>query len=287
MYFAQVAAEMAEKDLYFVGQLPLYLNYRDLVIPQPLGAMFAGISDRVAFESLKDYAINEYFRRDVFIKGRASRDEAATRTYLDATPFGGPLQGGAIPRVATLPHHTLQYAGAIFDALLPALEDGAKTAATLTARPELTGFGLTRVRDAVMRLALGEAIIPMLGPTRAATAPCDAQYELSGTYNRAALRAGLENDTPVALAATAAGTGIELSSIEAAALFLFTEIPPEKRTEWVRARCGRESFRLTVHGKAIHGKDEQVRVLEGEIDAFSVARLAKLVELGVIRARAG
>src|SRR5208283_3700722 len=34
MYFTQVASEMAASGLHFVGQLPLYLNYRDLAIPQ-------------------------------------------------------------------------------------------------------------------------------------------------------------------------------------------------------------------------------------------------------------
>ena len=282
MYFAQLAAEMAGRGLHFVGQLPLYLNYRDLAIPQPLAAMFAGIDDRVAFESLKDFAINEYFRRDVFIKGRDLRSATATQTYLDATLFGSPVEGGVIPRAATFPHHTLHYAGAIFDALLPALEEGAKTVATLAARPELMGFGIARVRDAVMRLALGEAIIPMREPTHAAPAPRGALYRLPSTYNRAALRAGLENDTPVALAVATAGTGIELSSIEAVALFLLTEVAHEQRTEWVRARCGRESFRLTVRGSAVHGEDEQVRVLLQEIDGFCLARLPKLVEMGVI-----
>jgi ubiquinone/menaquinone biosynthesis C-methylase UbiE len=282
MYFAQVASEMAASGLHFVGQLPLYLNYRDLAIPEPLRAMFAGVGDRVAFESLKDFAINEYFRRDVFIKGRAPRADEATRTYLDATLFGGPLSGGPIAREAKLPHHTLQYAGAIFDALLPAIEEGAARVTTLAARPELLGFGLARVRDAVMRLALGEAIVPMLEPTHASATPQDARYVLSATYNRAALRDGLENDTPVALASTAAGTGLEVSSIEAVALFLLTEVPSEERQAWVRARCGRESFRLTVAGRAIHGKDEQVRVLLEEIDRFARTRLAKLVELGVL-----
>jgi len=261
MYFAQVASEMAAGGLYFVGQLPLYLNYRDLAVPAKLQAMFAGVEDRVAFESLKDFAINEYFRRDVFIKGRAHRTGDALQTYLDTTLFGGPTSGDPIAREAVLPHHTLRYAGAIFDALLPAIEEGAASVASLAARPELLGFGLARVRDAVMRLALGEAIIPVLEPTHKAAAKEDALYRLASSYNRAALRGGLEHDTPVALASTTAGTGLELSSVDAVALFLLTEVPNEQRAAWVRSRCGRESFRLTVLGRAIHDQDEQVHVL--------------------------
>jgi len=282
MYFAQLAAEMAGRGLHFVGQLPLYLNYRDLAIPQPLAAMFAGIDDRVAFESLKDFAINEYFRRDVFIKGRDLRSATATQTYLDATLFGSPVQGAPsrARRLSPTTRSTTREPSSTRSC--PHSRRGAKTVATLAARPELMGFGIARVRDAVMRLALGEAIIPMREPTHAAPAPRGALYRLPSTYNRAALRAGLENDTPVALAVATAGTGIELSSIEAVALFLLTEVAHEQRTEWVRARCGRESFRLTVRGSAVHGEDEQVRVLLQEIDGFCLARLPKLVEMGVI-----
>src|SRR6185312_8851699 len=45
MYFTQLAGELAAADLYFVGQLPLHLNYRDLAIPPSLAPLFAGVAD--------------------------------------------------------------------------------------------------------------------------------------------------------------------------------------------------------------------------------------------------
>ena len=282
MYFAQVAAEMAAVGLYFVGQLPPYLNYRDLAIPPPLAETFRAIDDRVAFESLKDFALNEYFRRDVFIKGRAQRSDGATRAYLDATPFGGPLAGGPVPREVKLPYQTIHYAGAVFDALLPAIEAGATTLAALASRAEVASFGEPRVRDAVLRLTLGEAVVPMLEPTRAVSAPGDALYRLPSAYNRLVLREGLSTGAPITLASRAAGTGLELSTVEGVALFLLTEVPGGERRGWVQARCGRESFRLTVRGQSIAGKDEQVQTLLAEVDRFSAVRMPRMLELGVV-----
>lgn len=282
MYFAQVASEMAASGLHFVGQLPGYLNYRDLAIPASLSPVFAGIEDRIAFESLKDFALNEYFRRDLFVKGRAPRSDDATRAYLDTTAFGGPLEGGAIPRTVKLPHHTLHYSGAIFDALLPALEGGATTVPALAARSDLLGFGLPRIRDAVMRLALGDVIVPMLRPTSSGAAPADTQYRLPLAYNEAAVLDGLSSESPITLASTAAGTGLEVSTIDAVAIFLLTHVPSSERRGWVRARCQRESFRLTVQGRSIHSRDEQEATLLREVDRFSTTRLPKLVELGVM-----
>ncbi len=282
MYFAQVASEMAAAGLYFVGQLPPYLNYRDLSVPPSLAGTFGTIDDRIAFESLKDFALNEYFRRDVFIKGRAARSDAATRAYLDGVAFGAPLTGGPVPREVTLPYQTLHYAGPVFDVLLPAIEAGATTVAALASRADLAGFGEPRIRDAVLRLALGEAVVPMLEPTRAAPAPDDSLYRIPSTYNRLAVREGLSSGSPITLASHAAGTGLELSSVEGVALFLLTEVPKPERRDWVQARCGRESFRLTLRGKSIVGKDEQVQTLLAEVNRFSVVRLPRMLELGVV-----
>src|SRR5262249_32605073 len=57
MYFADVAKEMAEGGLYFIGALPPYLNYRDLTVPPSLAGLFKGVGNRILFESLKDYAV--------------------------------------------------------------------------------------------------------------------------------------------------------------------------------------------------------------------------------------
>ncbi len=282
MYFAQVASEMAAAGLYFVGQLPLYLNYRDLAIPAKLAPLFAGIDDRVAFESLKDFALNEYFRRDVFVMGRRPRSEGATRAYLDSTTFGGPLERGTTLREIRLPHHTLRYAGPVFDALLPALDDGATTIAELAATPALAGFDVPRIRDAIMKLALGEVIAPRLRRTEREATPPGARYRLTSVHNQAALREGLSLETPVTLASTAAGTGVELSPLEALAAFILTEVAPAERNEWMRRRCHHASFRLTVRGRTIEDREEQVRTLVGELDIFEQNRLPRLVELGVL-----
>jgi SAM-dependent methyltransferase len=285
MYFAQVASEMAAHDLYFVGQVPLYLNYKDLAIPAQLLPMFTGLDDRVAFESLKDFAINEYFRRDVYMKGRHARADSHAHAYFDTTRFGGPLAGGEVPREARLPHHTLRYAGEIFDVLLPLLDEGAATVPALMEHPELRRFGLPRVRDAVMRLALGEAVVPMLDATKKVGAPPEGRYRLPLPWNRAVVREGLESETPVTLATTAAGTGLELSSVDAVAVFLVTEVAPDERRAWLANRCGRETFQLRVEGKVVQGKEERVRILSEEIGRFLATRLPKLVELGVLAVR--
>ncbi len=282
MYFAQIAAEMAAHDLYFVGQMPLYLNYRDLAIPEALAGVFAGVTDRITFESLKDFALNESFRRDVYVKGRSGRSDVATREYLDSTVFGPLGEDGPLQRDVRLPNHTLHYAGPLFDALFPALDQGATTVAGLAGRPELTGFGVSRVRDAILRLLLTGQLSPMLEATRVQAAPADEALHIPLPYNRWVLHHGMSSETPVVLASTTAGNGIELSAVEGVAMVLVTDVVPEQRRQSVRDLCRRESFRLTVGKRVIDDAEEQEEMLLAEVDKFKVRWLPKMLELGIV-----
>jgi hypothetical protein len=282
LYFAQIAAEMAAHDLYFVGQAPLYLNYRDLAIPETLARAFEKVSDRVTFESLKDFAINESFRRDVYVKGRTDRSDVATRAYLDSNVFGALGEEAPFRKDVRLPHHTLHYAGPIFDVLVPAIEEGATTVAALAGRAGLTGFGVPRIRDAVLRLLLSGYLSPMTRPTSAGSLLPDAPLRVPSAYNQWVLHHGASGECPVVLASTAAGNGLELAAVEGVALVLLTDVAPESRQASVRDLCSRESLRLNVGGRAIEDKAEQERVLLAEIEKFQARWLPKLLELGVV-----
>ena len=275
MYFAQIAAEMAAHDLYFVGQMPLYLNYRDLAIPAPLAEVFESVKDRITFESLKDFALNESFRRDVYVKGRTSRSDVSTVANLDSAHFGALGEEGPILRDVRLPHHTLHYAGAIFDVLIPAIEEGATTVAALAGRPGLMGFGVPRIRDAILRLLLSDQVAPMLGATSAPASPSDDALQVPLPYNRWVLHHGTSSESPVVLASTAAGNGIELSAVEGVAMVLLTDVAPEGRRESIRALCRRESVPSSPWGAGpSRSKDEQERALldEGRVSASGGSR---------------
>jgi SAM-dependent methyltransferase len=281
MYFTQLASEMAAHDLYFVGQLPLYLNYRDLAIPASLAGVFKSVGDRVTFESLKDYATNQFFRRDVFVKGKVQRDEAAAAAFLDSTPFGTLIGEGALTREARLPHHTLHFVGEIFDALLPALAAGATTVADLARRPALAPFGQVGLRDAIVRLLLGGQVSPTMNATRAATAPA-GELRIASAYNRMMLRERFTTDDPIVLASPVAGTGIPLPVLEALTLRLVTEIPEPEWPEWVGAFVRREPFRLKVGERAVQDDEARIRVLLAQVAPFRAKRLPRLIELGIV-----
>lgn len=216
MYFAQVAAEMAASELYFVGQLPLHLNFRDLCIPAPAQPFFAAVSDRLAYEGLKDFALNTFFRQDVFVKGAPGRSDATSRAWLMETPFG--MSGDEPPwkGEAQLPNHLLRFRGPIFDALVKAMREGATTIPTLLERSELKGVPEERVREALLHMLIGGAIAPFVEPTRASAAP--SKWRIASAYNRHVVERAAASEVPPVLASSALGNGVRLTKPDVVAL---------------------------------------------------------------------
>ncbi len=286
MYFADVAGEMAERDLYFVGQLPLHLNYRDLALPPALFALLKGVTNRVAFESVKDFALNESFRRDVYVKGRVGCSPASTASYLERTRFGPAVGVGRIAREARLPHCTLRFAGPIFDALIPALSASSATLAELHGEPALAPFGAPEIRDALMRLALGDQVSPMAARTRPAPDPAAGsearRYRVPSPYNRMVMEQRLANNSPFVLASPIAGTGIVAPMLQGVAIRLLTEVEPGARQAWLSAFVDRTPLRLFDGDRAITDKGEQRRLISQEVDRFCRERLPELIRLGVL-----
>jgi len=286
MYFADVAQEMAERDLYFVGQLPVHLNYRDLALPPALVALLKGVTNRIAFEGVKDFALNESFRRDVYVKGKVGCSPATTAAYLEQTRFGPAVGVGHIAREARLSHYSLRYAGAVFDALIPALSTSAPTMAELRAQPALAPFATSEIRDALLRLALGDQISPMAAPARAeprlGTGSEARSYRLLSPYNRMIMQQRLTHTSPFVLASPVAGTGVVATMLQGVAIRLLTEIEPAARDAWLAAFVERTPLRLFDGGRAVTDKKEQAMVISNEIARFCHERFPELIRLGVL-----
>jgi SAM-dependent methyltransferase len=280
-YFVDVAREMAESSLHFIGQLPLPLNYRDLALPPALVELFKGVTDRVAFESLKDFALNEFFRRDVYIKGKQACSALTTRDYLESTAFGTLLGEGQIAREARLPHRTLRFEGRVFEALIPALARGAKTLSELALLPDLAAAGRDSIRESILLLLLGGQVTPMARSTRPSPAPAADLYRLPLAYNRLMLGQRLSPDSPILLASPAAGTAMVLPQLEAISLRLLTEVAPAQRPAWIRALVAKQPLRLRVGDRWIEDADEKARVIADQLDHYRAQRLPKLVELEI------
>ena len=286
MYFADLAREMIARDLEFVGQLPLPLNIRDLALPPALKEIAKTAPDRIAYETVKDFALNELFRSDVFVKSSVLPAESALHEFFEKTSFG--TTTAEIKRSVKLPIYSLDFAGPIYDAIVPEIARGTATAAGLAARPELKELGTRRIADCLQNLTLGGQVVPMRAPLmRHAPAPEAAtKYRVPLAYNRLVIDDVLSGGgCPTVLASPTTGTGLPVTLIEMLCIHLLTEIEPSARTSWLRRFSHRKTPRLTIGEREITSGDEIVKIVTRELDAFggkSGKGLPKLIELGIV-----
>lgn len=281
MYFLDVATELAERGLHFLGQLPPYLNYRDLTVPGGLLELMKLVDDRLLFESLKDYALNESFRRDVYVKGTPSRSEERTARYLDETPFGS-LEARGIEREVRLPTCTLAFRGPVYDAVVEALSGGGRAVEDLAREPVLERFGAVRIREAVKNLVLGGQLVPFVKPTRRAPLDADRRHAVVSPHNRMVLAQRLARDTAFILASERAGTAIAVTLLEAVALRCLSEAPGSERPRWIHELVAKGPLDMHVGDRAVTDPAEQEIVLAKEIARLAIERLPKLVEIGIV-----
>jgi SAM-dependent methyltransferase len=283
MYFADVAATMAAGGLHFVGRMPLHLNVPELAIPASLKELAKGAHGREDLETFEDYALNEFFRSDVYARassGRLDRAEEATRAYFRETRFGAAIAGASPRRTVKLPHCTLDYTGPVYDAVLAAIATAPASAQELASRPELAPLGVKRIGDLLMNLCLGGDVAPMRERALSGAAS-PSRLRVPIAFNRAVL-AEAPSDRPRALASPVTGTGLTLSLFEVLCLQLLTSVEPARQASWIRAFLHKVKGPVTVGQRAISDPAELVRVTQRELEGFRTRVVPKLIELGVV-----
>jgi hypothetical protein len=132
-----------------------------------------------------------------------------------------------------------------------------------------------------LRRVLGDHVAPLSGSTRSRTVTPAGRFRVPSAYNRMVLQQRLSSENLMVLASTVAGTGFMISTLEAVALHLLTEVPPDGRHAWVRDLVARRALTLKVRDRTVEG-EEQVQIILDGVEQFHRDRLSKFVELGIL-----
>ena len=291
MYVADVARALAARGLRFLGQLPLYANVRELAIPPSLKKTAETVTDRIALEGLKDYATNELFRSDVYVKGKLERSVSESRYYFEGTPFGTLAPLAQMKREARFPFYTLDYKDPIYEGILKVVAERATTGMELALVPELAQAGQLRLGDCLQNLTLGGQVVPMRPPSPETVAPSTptTRFRLATKYNELVLADALLDAGPLVLASPAMRGGVYVTILEALCIRLVTDesATPASYGDRVRDFARTRAMPLVVGDRKIKDGDELAKVMAREIERFTVGVLPKLVELGILVARRG
>lgn len=137
LYVTEVRAAMAAIGLEPVGSATLNENIDRMVLDKRARAMLAGIPDAGARELVRDYYLDQRFRRDVFARGNRRLGPGERTERLLSSSFGLARPRPAIRYSATTPAGPLAYEGPAARAIIAALARGPRPITGMTEDPEI------------------------------------------------------------------------------------------------------------------------------------------------------
>ncbi len=158
-FFHEVADELSEAKLSFVGSADLLMNVKDLCLPPRAHANLDNYRGTAAKELYKDVWHNQKFRQDIFVKGVAKLTEAQQLQILSAMRFCLIRNRSTCALNIEAPAGEATLADDPYALLLDALADGIKTGAELGGVLEAASDGGTSLVYALrVLMAIGYVV---------------------------------------------------------------------------------------------------------------------------------
>lgn len=272
-YHSDVAAELAAAKLSFVGSAALLEQVDAINFTPDQKAMMDSVQHPVLRETLRDYMVNQQFRRDIFAKG------TTPLSFLGSREIWGDLRFAlSVPRTAA----SMKVNGALGEAdlhaavyapLLDVLAEGPIAVRQLVADKRLADLGWSRLQEALIILVGSGQAHPCL-PAR------DEGKRARSTkaFNRAVVRRARDNADLAFLASPVTGSGITVSRF--AQLFLLAAEEGHKTPDaWARFAhdiLAAQGQRIVKDGAPLQTAEENLGELTEQANAFALGQLPVL-----------
>jgi predicted O-methyltransferase YrrM len=162
-YHADVAADLADAKLSYVGPADLLSAVDAINLTAEQRTLLSGATTVTERETLRDYVVNQMFRRDVFVKGALPLNPYEARDRWLKTRFVLTTGRADVPMSVkgVLGEASLQE-----DVYVPILDgfakNGARTVAQLVDDPKIAALGWDRLQQALMILVGATQLQPAL-----------------------------------------------------------------------------------------------------------------------------
>ena len=275
MTFSDVAAWLDRAKLSFAASADILDQFPVLNISKEGRAVLDGITDPILRQTVRDYLINQQFRRDIFVKGARRLSSLEQTEALREQAFvllNKPNDGPITIRNAHMEEKVWR---PVIEALSE--ENGApRTLGALAEHPAL---------NALPRQQLVEIVVLLTGSghVHPAQAPAKELNERCAALNRFILERSRSAGDIAFLASPVAGAGIPVSRFHQ--LFLLA-IQNGKQTSEEQAAfawdiLSRQGQRLVKDGKVLETPEDNLAELSSQAKVFAQERITVLTALGI------
>lgn len=272
-YHADVAKDLAPADMVFVGSANFADNLDFLRFSVEEQQLLNDIENPVLKETLKDFAANQQFRKDVFTKGRNNLAQPVHLELVSRCRFALVVPRVEVTMTANFPRGEAQLDPEVHETVLYALEERHHSLDELLLKPHIALLGPGKVRQALEVFVSLGTIMPAIDPSPQAVASARA-------FNYTILERTAFNRQPQPLASPVVQSGVQLDWIQR--LLLLCELTESGDPLAFASNVIREDHALREDGAALQSLDEKLEELGQRIRKFYDHQLPLLKRLEVV-----
>ena len=209
MYFADVVAELESAKLTFATSADVSSRVDMLQMSPEIQKLFTSVADPLYRETVRDFLVNQRFRRDIFIRGPRHLPSGVQNQLLLDTPIALVRPRSECKLDVTVGGMSVKLKPEFYDPVLDALQSQPKSGNQLLLQPALKELGMQRVFQTLLVLiGAGYAQPCTLAPAAAASAGSSQRFNQAVCARTTAMYPTLNN-----LASPLLGSGVGLGRI--------------------------------------------------------------------------
>lgn len=283
-YFSEVEEKLSEAKVGFAGSATLLETINGINFTAPQLAVLSGIGQSVLRETVRDYLLNQAFRRDLYVRGARELSPSEQAQRLANVEFVLVNARELMPTKVTTHLGELQLKAEVYEPIADALADDEmkpKSINELLAMQGLAGFDYHTILEALTILtALG-----FVHPTQSVQSVKDNTLSVASRLTGHILEQSRFSGQLLQLPSPVIGSGIPTNRFEQ--MFLYERSKGvEDPADWGKAAwktLQEQGQRLVIAGQVLQTDDENLAELIRQATEFSKVRLPALLNLLVLK----
>jgi len=273
-YFSEVARELGEAKLSFAVSSHLGDHMDNVALPPDGQKLLNEIADPIRRQQMRDYLVNQQFRRDIFVKGAVGISPARRGSVIGATRLALMKPKASVALEVPFPVGVCKLRPEVYGPILDALEAGPRTLADLATALSAQKIDQPALMQAAMILVSTGDVAPALPEASEAE-----RKRQTDRFNASLLQRALVSGEISYLASPVIGSGVPVSRVEALMLLALQRKFDPARLVW--QNLGPQGIRLVVEGKRLDTEAENLAELAKRSEQFKAERLPILRHLGI------
>lgn len=271
-YHSDVAADMNKAKLTFAASATLIENSDEATLTPEAIKLLKQETDPVMRELLRDFAVNQQFRRDLYIRGARRFGNAELVNNANRLRLCLAQPRADLKLTVPLPLGEANLSPTVYEPILDALASGPKTVQELAAAAKAP-LG-TCMNATTLLCSIGYTYLMLDDPSSAATASCKA-------FNAAALARAVAGEELQVLVARNLGTAVTLGPVEQLLIYAHLQkLADPVAFAWDRLKAFGK--RLSDNGRTLETEEENLAKLHKRADEFGAKLLPLYKTWGVL-----